>query len=103
MPGPAPTATPFPLALQDFLTRAPEFKTGDTGMIAAALNDAALRIDASVWGPSAGEGHYYLTAHKLAISPFGQNARLVAKDGTTTYGKEFDRLSKLMGSGFRVL
>ncbi len=103
MPGPAPTPTPFPLALKDFQTRFPEFKATDTSLVAATLNDAALMIDAQVWGNLAGQGHGYLTAHRLALSPFGQQARMVQKDGTTTYQKHYERLVGIVGSGFRVL
>ena len=102
--GPAPTRTPFPLPLPAFLTRFPEFRATDTSMVAAALNDAALQIDCTVWGNLAGVGHGYLTAHRLALSPFGQNARMIADDAeSTTYKAHFDYLVGLVGSGFRVL
>ena len=102
----AATPTPFPLQLTDFLTRFPEFKEAaksGTDMLSAALNDAALLIDPAVWGTLAGQGHGFLTAKRLALSPFGQQARMVAKDGSTTYGKHYDELVQIVGSGFRVL
>jgi Protein of unknown function (DUF4054) len=101
--GAAPSVTPFPLALQDFLARFPEFSRTDTTLLASTLNDAALVIDPSVWGSFAGQGHGYLTAHRLALSPFGQQARMVAKNGTTTYQAHYDRLVGVVGSGFRLL
>jgi hypothetical protein len=101
--GPPPTITPFPLALSDFQARFPEFQDTPTTMVSAALNDAALQIDSLVWGNLAGVGHGYLTAHRLAMSPFGQQARLVQKDGSTTYQKHFRDLVGIVGSGFRVL
>jgi hypothetical protein len=98
------TRTPFPLALSDFQARYPEFKATSTTLISATLNDAALMIDACVWGALAGQGHGYLTAHRLALSPFGQQARMVAKDGkTTSYWLHYIELVKIVGSGFRVL
>jgi Protein of unknown function (DUF4054) len=104
VPGPTPTATPFPLSLQDFQARFPEFKATDTTLVSAALNDAALLIDRCVWGKLAGQGHGYLTAHRLALSPFGQQARMVSKDGkTTTYLTHYKGLVGIVGSGFRVL
>ena len=106
MPGPIPTSTPFPLAISDFLARFPEFKgtaKDSSDLIGAALNDAALVIDAGVWGNLAGQGHGYLTAHRLALSPFGQQARMIAKGGTTTYQAHYEALVKIVGSGFRVL
>jgi Protein of unknown function (DUF4054) len=104
MPGPTPTPTPFPLALSDFQARFPEFKSTDTTLVSTALNDAALLIDRCVWGVLAGQGHGYLTAHRLALSPFGQQARMVAKDGkSTTYLTHYERLVGIVGSGYRVL
>ena len=106
MAGPQPTVTPFPLAISDFLTRFPEFKgaaANGTDMVGAALNDAALMIDACVWGNLAGQGHGYLTAHRLALSPFGQQARMVSKGGTTSYETHYDELVRIVGSGFRAL
>jgi hypothetical protein len=106
VPGPPPTTTPFPLAISDFLARFPEFKgtaKDSSDLIASALNDAALVIDACAWGPLAGQGHGYLTAHRLALSPFGQQARMVAKDGSTTYQRHYEAMVRIVGSGFRVL
>jgi hypothetical protein len=98
-----PVPTPFPLALKDFQARFPEFRNTDTTLVSAQLNDAALQIDSCVWGPLAGVGHGYLTAHRLALSPFGQQARMVAKNGTTTYQTHYEKLVQIVGSGFRVL
>jgi hypothetical protein len=91
------------LALSDFLARFPEFSRTDTTLIASALNDAALVIDPSVWGSFAGQGHGYLCAHRLALSPFGQQARLVTKSGSTTYWEHYEALMNVVGSGFRLL
>lgn len=104
--GPQPVATPFPMSQQAFLARFPEFKgaaASGTDLIAAMLNDAALQIDCSVAGTLAGVMHGYLTAHRLALSPFGQQARMLTKDGSTTYGAHYEKLVHLVGSGFRAL
>jgi hypothetical protein len=102
-PGKAPTPPPFPLAVDDFLARFPEFAGADLSLIDAMLNDAFFEIDPLVFGPLAGSGHGYLTAHKLALSPFGQNARLEAKDGMTTYYVHFRQLVAKVSGGFRAL
>jgi hypothetical protein len=98
----------FPLTLEAFLTRFPEFKSADTALVMANLNDAALMIDSGVWGVQAAVGHGFLTAHRLALSPFGQQARLVLSDKKggapkTTYKAHYDELCRIVGSGFRVL
>ena len=108
MAGPRPNVTPFPLALSDFIARYPEFKATSTDLVGAMLNDAALMIDCGVWGPKAGQGHGYLTAHRLALSPFGQQARMVipakgTTPATSTYKVQYDELVGIVGSGFRTL
>jgi hypothetical protein len=80
------------------------------------LAAAALEIDQSVWGKlgvlgglmtKADQGQMYLAMHKLAVSPFGQNAKMMV-DGKkvgyrrTTYGCEFLLLMTSVTSGFRV-
>jgi Protein of unknown function (DUF4054) len=106
LPGPKGTklpVTPFPMPPDAFFRRFPEFAATDLSLITATLDDAALQIDVNVWGNLAGTGHGYLTAHMLALSPFGQAARLVAKDGTTTYQTHYNRLVRMVAPGFRVL
>lgn len=85
-----------------FLQQFPEFQAADAELVQAMLNAAQLEIDTSVWGPKADQGQGYLAAHKLALSPFGQNVRLVAKDGSTTYEKHYKELRGQVASGFRV-
>lgn len=75
--------------------------------VQANLNAASLEIDQSVWGPKADQGQAFLTAHKLALSPFGQNARMVIKDQkgfdlTTTYQVHYKALVRQVSSGYRV-
>jgi hypothetical protein len=85
-------------------------------LVASMLAAAALEIDQSVWGAlgvagglmtKADQGQMYLAMHKLAISPFGKNAKMEInpkKNGyeRTTYGGEFLLLQRSVTSGFRV-
>lgn len=77
----------------------PEFKNVADEMAQAFLNAAALEVDVPTWEEvSAGlsdQGIAYLAAHKLTMSPFGQAARLAAKDGSTTYGKHYEKLQAI--------
>lgn len=90
------------MTVSQFLVVQPEFAGVDTTLLQAELDAAALEIDVIVWGPKADQGQRYLAAHKLALSPFGQGVRLVAKDGTTTYWTHYERLRKQVSSGSRV-
>lgn len=96
-------ATPFPIDYQTFITRCPEFSGVETSLIQGNLDAAAQMIDQSVWGNLAGDGHMYLTAHRLALSPFGSNARIVVNDdGSTTYQRHYQEMVRIVGYGFRV-
>jgi hypothetical protein len=85
-------------------------------LVGAMLAAAALELDTSVWGAfgvvgglmtKTDQGQMYLAMHKLAMSPFGQNAKLMV-DGKkvgyrkTSYGCEFMLLMTQVTSGHRV-
>ncbi len=85
----------------------PEFRTVSDSLVRSMLGAAALELDLSVWGPfgvdpgpqtKADQAQMYLAAHKLAVSPFGQAAKMVMDARTgynrTTYGMEFLLLQK---------
>lgn len=94
----------------------PEFNNVSDVLCTAMMGAAVLEIDPSVWGQlgqtggpmtKADQGHLYLSAHKLAVSPFGQNAKTVVSGkkvgyARTTYGEEFLLLMRSVTSGFRV-
>lgn len=94
----------------------PEAANVSDVLCATMLAAASLELDTSVWGAlgapgglmtKADQGQLYLAMHKLAISPFGQNAKMMV-DGKkvgyrrTTYGQEFLLLQASVISGFRV-
>ena len=109
-PNPYPEAaasSPAPISRQQFVQTFPEFKNADMSLVVGKLAEAYQQIDPSVWdtgqnGPKSGIGQGYLAAHLLALSPFGQNARMVAKDGKTTYWTHYRNLQRQVCQGFRV-
>jgi hypothetical protein len=93
----------------------PEFNNVSDVLCTTMLSAASLEIDQSVWGAfgalggpitKADQGQMYLAAHKLAVSPFGQNARTVFERrvgyARSTYGQEFLNLRMSVTSGYRV-
>jgi len=87
-----------------FKVKFPEFGKADVGLIQSALDSASTQIDTTVWGAKADEGLAYLAAHTLALSPMGQNAKLVAKDGeTTTYITHYKRLQRGLGQRMMLI
>lgn len=96
--------------LAQFKAQFPEFARGANGptaandsLLQAMLDAAELEIDRTVWRTKGDQGQMYLAAHKLATSPWGQNAKLVNANGTTTYYGEYARLVHMVATGPRVV
>lgn len=99
-----------------FRAAKPEFNGVSDALVTMMLALAAVEMDTTVWGQFSGpglpitkadSGQMELAAHKLAVSPFGQNAKTVVngkKQGyaRTSYGEEFMLLRYSVTSGFRV-
>lgn len=88
-----------------FLEQFPEFvntNTAQPALILRMLAAALLEIDSEVWGLKADQGQMYLAAHKLALSPFGNNAELKAGTGITSYQVHYDKLVRQVSHGYRV-
>jgi hypothetical protein len=89
------TAASFKAARQEFATLA-------DAAVTLALSDATSELDPRVFGDTFDQAVGLLAAHKLSVSPFGQQARLEPKtgDGTTTYHAELQRLTRKKAGGF---
>lgn len=87
---------------RSFLARFREFEPAPRAMVEESIEEATRNVDSSVWRDKTQDGIRWKTAHLLAISPFGQQARLVSNDGSTTYGKHFEALARSVTPGFRV-
>ncbi len=93
---------------ETFTVQFPEFAGADTAQVNAILAAADLEIDREIWNAKGDQGQMYLAAHKLALSPYGNNAELVLKQpnpgphGETVYGTHYDSLVRQCASGFRV-
>lgn len=84
------------LTVAEFRARFPEFTSTIVGdaVVQARLDEAAIETPKKVWGDLTTTGHGWLTAHLLSSSGYG---REVNKDGTTSYGRRFDRLAEVVG------
>lgn len=94
------------LSTANFKVLYPEFNATADATVAAKLAVALLSIDTTVWGASADDGQGRLTAHLLAMSPFGTNAGLrVGKEskGTSVYWSGYQDLRRRVGTAFRVV
>lgn len=91
------------LSLAAFRVRYNEFEVYSDALCTAAIAEAAEECDPRIFGATTGVDIAVglLAAHKLSISPGGQQARLEAKggDGTTTYLAEWNRLAQKRAGG----
>lgn len=87
------------VTLASFRVHFPELNAASDTLVQAKLDEAALALDERVFGARFDEAVRYSAAHRLALSPFGQNARMVAKDGSTTYGMQFDNVCRACAGG----
>lgn len=79
------------VTIERFLARWPHFAEAPDAAVQEALDAAHKRVSATYWGDRRDEGIMLLAAHTIAIDPGGQFARMVAKDGTTTYGNAYEK------------
>jgi hypothetical protein len=102
-------------SIVNFRAQFPEFRTVGDSQVGAMLGAAALELDLTIWGAfgpdplgnqtKSDQAQMYLAAHKLAVSPFGQAAKMVMDRRSgyarTTYGAEFllIQLGKVVSAG----
>jgi hypothetical protein len=83
-----------------FIESFPEFAKAPVALLNAKLAEASRQVDQATWGDKAIDGHGYLTAHLLALSPFGNTAKLT-QDSSTTYETHYRRLLGIVACGIR--
>lgn len=92
-----------PLTLANFRIRYPEFEGASDTLVNSALDDAMKEVSEQAFGTASQQAGFVYAAMVLAISPFGQQARLSAKDGESTYSVRWTKLSRAWLGGPRVL
>jgi hypothetical protein len=83
--------------------RFPEFLNAEATLVQSCLNEAALMVDAEVFGLKTDTAITYLAAHLLAVNPLAEMAKLEQDDGQTTYSTVFDRIKRSVAGGARVV
>lgn len=82
-----------------FRARWPEFTATPDALVQPALDEAARSVDPRLFAAQTDDAVGWLAADLIARSPGGENARLVAKDGTTTYGDRFRVIARGRAGG----
>lgn len=91
------------LTLEQFKAGYPDFSKAGDAFLIEKLDEAALEVDPAVCGAKTNTIHGLKTARKLALSPFGKNARMVSKDGGTVYDSPLHELIKQVAPSKRPL
>lgn len=91
------------MTLDNFRIRYPEFRTASDTFVQAYLDDAAASlVGTASLGTAYDVAHGLATAHLIAVSPAGKNARMVNDDGTTQYGKTLSELMRARVAGISI-
>lgn len=84
------------LSKDDFLKKFPEFaETTPMAVVESRLQWAKDCISEEAFGSIYEQAVYQYTAHLIASSPNGVNARLNKQDGETIYSAEWNRIRSL--------
>ena len=78
-----------------FRVAKPEFAEAADALVNGALADAAAYCNATVFADAYDQAIGLYAAHRLAISPFGQMARLESEKGESTYYVQWRRLARM--------
>ncbi len=90
------------MTLTEFKIQFPEFRSVPDPLLTATLAASALEHSAEVWGTLLDQGIAYLAAHKLALSPYGNTAKLAGANGSSTYYSHWGDLVRKVAQGYRV-
>ena len=85
------------VTVQSFIVACPEFSQAGDAMIAAVLAQTELEVS-DAFGDSRNAAVMLRLADRLALSPWGRDAKMVAPTSrTSTYGERFDRMAEANG------
>ena len=91
------------MSLKNFVQRFPEFQDTESKLVELALAEAHSEMNRHYWGGLFDVASLYLAAHKLAISPMGEPARLEGAKEKDVYQLEYERLCRSAFLGVRVI
>ncbi len=80
----------------------PEFARADTPTIESRIAWAEERTPADIWDATRPQGIAWMAAHFLCLLPSAKDMRKGEKAGETMYGRERQKLNRIVGGGFRV-
>lgn len=87
-----------------FIIDFPEFASAPQPVVEYELGVAARSVNSAMFAEQANDAIALLAAHKMALRPGGEFARLQTKDGTakTTFGEQYKEMLTHVAPGDRV-
>lgn len=85
------------------LTNHPEFEGASNALLQDAIDKATRRVNPDMFKDTTDDAIEFLACHIVALSPYGQAARLVAADRSTTYLTQYEELAREAATGYRVI
>jgi hypothetical protein len=91
------------MTLAQFRVMFPEFRTALDTFVQPFLDSAATMVDLATVGTRYDMLHGLKAAHLIATSPAGVAAKMVSKEGKTTYGEQFREVAQSKVAGIMVV
>ena len=87
-----------------FIERFPDFTAARDDVVKAELANAARMVNSAMFAEQTDDAVGLLAAHRVAMRPGGEFARIKMKDGSfrSTYGDEYREMLKNVVPGDRV-
>ncbi len=92
------------VSYSDFIVRFPFFSSADAAQVQVELANATRAVNSAMFAEQTDDAIGLLTAHRMALHPGGENARMKSVDGTsrTTYGDQYAEMLRRVVPGDRV-
>ncbi len=92
------------LTYNDFIVRFPHFSNAPAAQVQVELANAARMVSTLLFAEQRDDAIGLLAAHRMALQPGGENARLKTLDGKsrTTYGDMYEDMLMNVVPGDRV-
>lgn len=91
------------MTIDEFRQWHQEFRSASDDLIGLHLASATLKVAPDVYGEFTEDAIRLKAAHSLAMTPFGQSARLVAEDGSTIYEKQLATIRRSTAQNMLVI
>jgi len=91
------------VSVREFRVEFPEFEETDQAIVQSRINMATRQVNSTVYGGKTNDAIKLLTAHLIAMSPLGEQAKLKKENRGTIYGDQYEEIRGQVAHGLRVI